>query len=55
MNFDTKASPWKLPELGWRFGNLFELILMAATVTVMFWYFWRNNWISFAWLTRKKR
>ncbi len=53
MNFDTK-SPWNMPELSWRFGYLWSLGLMAASVAGMSWYFYRKKWIDLAWLTRRK-
>lgn len=44
MNFD-RASPYNLPELGWRFGYLFALALMAAAAATMLFFFWRLGWI----------
>src|SRR3546814_12222652 len=38
MNFDT-ASPWNMPELGWRFGYPAVVILMAAMAAGVLWYF----------------
>ena len=29
MNFDTEVSPWNMPELNWRYGYPFALVLMA--------------------------
>ncbi len=45
MNFDRAASPWNMPELGWRYGYLFSLSLMAATAIGLLGYFWRKGWI----------
>lgn len=45
MNFDRSASPLNMPELGWRYGYLFSLFLMAATATGLLGYFWRKGWI----------
>ncbi|WP_461307078.1 CorA family divalent cation transporter, partial [Albidovulum sp.] len=45
MNFD-RASPWNLPELGWRFGYEWALGLMAASAGVMIWVFFRLGWIG---------
>jgi magnesium transporter len=45
MNFDRGASPWNMPELGWRYGYLFSLSLMAATAFGLLGYFWRKGWI----------
>jgi magnesium transporter len=30
MNFDRAVSLWNMPELGWRFGYVFSLVLMGA-------------------------
>ena len=46
MNFDRAASPWNMPELGWRFGYPFSLALMAGSVGLMLWYFRRKNWLG---------
>lgn len=45
MNFDTKISPWNMPELEWRYGYLFSLALMLATAGGMLGYFRRKGWI----------
>ena len=45
MNFD-RASPYNLPELGWTFGYLFALGIMAASTITMLIYFWRKGWIG---------
>jgi magnesium transporter len=34
-----------MPELGWRFGYPFSLLLMAASVAAPFWYFRRKGWL----------
>lgn len=44
MNFHTQH-PANMPELGWRYGYIFALAIMAATAGVMVWYFWRKGWI----------
>jgi magnesium transporter len=46
MNFDRAASPWNMPELGWRFGYPFALALMALIVVVMLLYFRRKGWLG---------
>ena len=46
MNFDTKASPWNMPELGWAWGYPFALGLMAASVGSMLLYFRRRGWLG---------
>jgi magnesium transporter len=46
MNFDTDngANPWNMPELHWRYGYIFCLVLMAAVAFGMLWYFKRKRW-----------
>lgn len=46
MNFDPKASPWNMPELGWRYGYPFALGLMVATAGGLLLSFWRRGWIG---------
>lgn len=46
MNFD-RASPWNLPELGWRFGYPGALALMALSGAMLVAGFWRIGWIRF--------
>jgi magnesium transporter len=46
MNFRWDRSPWNMPELGWRWGYLFALLLMAAVALVMVFYFRRHGWIG---------
>ena len=46
MNFDPKASPWNMPELGWRFGYPFALALMAVVTGGLVGYFVRRGWIG---------
>lgn len=45
MNFDAAASPWNMPELGWRYGYPFALGLMAAVAGGLVVYFWRKRWL----------
>ena len=45
MNFDTKASPWNMPELTWPYGYPALLFLMAVVVAGMVYYFRRKRWI----------
>jgi magnesium transporter len=45
MNFDTKASPWNMPELTWAYGYPAVLLLMAAVAGGMLCYFRRKRWI----------
>jgi magnesium transporter len=44
MNFDRK-SPYNMPELGWRYGYPAALLLMAAVVAGMLYYFRRKRWL----------
>lgn len=46
MNFDRRVSAWNMPELGWRFGYPFALILMVACAAGMIGYFWRSGWLG---------
>lgn len=45
MNFD-RTSPLNMPELGWPYGYIFALGLMAGVAGSMVWYFWRKGWIG---------
>ena len=45
MNFD-RASGLNMPELGWRYGYLFALGLMAVSAAGIVWLFRRNGWIG---------
>lgn len=45
MNFD-RASPWNMPELGWAFGYLFSLALMAGTAAGLLFWFRRKGWLG---------
>ena len=40
MNFD-RASPYNLPELGWRFGYVYAIGLMVVSASTMLFVFWR--------------
>ena len=44
MNFD-RASPYNMPELGWRFGYPLCMAFMAAIAAVQVFYFWRKGWL----------
>ncbi|HSL91328.1 MAG TPA: magnesium/cobalt transporter CorA, partial [Candidatus Limnocylindrales bacterium] len=44
MNFDTKASPYNMPELAWRYGYPAVLLVMAAVAAGMLYYFRRKKW-----------
>lgn len=45
MNFDTRVSPWNMPELEWAFGYPFALGLMAAIASGLLFFFRRKGWI----------
>ncbi len=45
MNFD-RTSAYNMPELGWRYGYLFALGLMAAVTLGLVAYFRRRRWIG---------
>ena len=45
MNFDTKASPYNMPELTWAYGYPALLLFMAAVAGGMLYYFRRKRWI----------
>ena len=45
MNFD-RASPWNMPELGWRYGYFFSLTLMGATAAGLLYWFRRKGWLG---------
>jgi magnesium transporter len=46
MNFDRAASPWNMPELGWRFGYPFSVFLMGAVAVALLVYFRRKGWLG---------
>lgn len=45
MNFDRDA-PWNMPELGWQFGYVWALLLMAGSAGAMIFVFFRLGWIG---------
>lgn len=51
MNFDTAASRWNMPELGWAYGYPAVLALMAAVAGGLLVYFRRKGWI---WAPRRQ-
>lgn len=44
MNFD-RASPFNMPELGWRYGYAYALGLMVAVALVLLVFFRRKRWL----------
>ncbi len=52
MNFDSQASPLNMPELHWRYGYIYALVLMGGIAAGLVFYFWRKGWI---WQRRRRR
>lgn len=46
MNFDTKSSPWNMPELTWAYGYPFALALMGATAAGLYYWFRKRGWVG---------
>ena len=46
MNFDPAASPWNMPELGWRWGYPMALGIMTVVVVYLLFYFRRKGWLG---------
>lgn len=46
MNFDPDVSPFNMPELRWRYGYMFALVLMLVVAGGLLVYFWRKGWIG---------
>ena len=44
MNFDTRVSPWNMPELEWYFGYPAVLTVMATVGVSLVFYFKRKGW-----------
>ncbi|MCE9553171.1 MAG: magnesium/cobalt transporter CorA [Planctomycetes bacterium] len=44
MNFNTKISPWNMPELEWRYGYPATLGAMVVITLVMVYFFYRRGW-----------
>lgn len=45
MNFNTKISPWNMPELNHPYGYPLILVVMALIGAVMLMYFKKKKWI----------
>lgn len=45
MNFNTRLSPWNMPELNWYFGYPATLALMVAIAGGMMYYFKKKKWL----------
>jgi magnesium transporter len=46
MNFDPKVSPWNMPELAWRFGYPFALLVMLLIAVGLLYFFRRRGWLG---------
>ncbi len=46
MNFDPSVSPYNMPELSWRYGYFYALLVMATMAGGMLVYFWAKGWIG---------
>jgi magnesium transporter len=46
MNFQTDRSPYNMPELAWRYGYPFALLLMTLTAGGLLLFFWRRGWLG---------
>ncbi len=45
MNFDPEASPWNMPELGWRWGYPAFWGVILVIGGLMVWYFRRKDYL----------
>lgn len=46
MNFNTRTSPWNMPELDWYYGYPLCLLVMVLIAIGQFWFFRRKGWIG---------
>lgn len=46
MNFDTSSSPFNMPELRWRYGYIFSILVMAASAGGLMLYYRARGWIG---------
>lgn len=53
MNFDREVSAWSMPELGWRYGYLMSLGLMATVAIGQLIFFRRKGWLG-GWRSRPR-
>jgi len=44
MNFDRRAGPWNMPELGWPYGYLFAWVVILGLIVGMLAFFKRRKW-----------
>ena len=45
MNFDPRASPFNMPELGWQYGYPMVCVVMISVAVIMLYYFRRKKWL----------
>jgi magnesium transporter len=45
MNFDTKVSPWNMPELEWYWGYPAVWAVMLTIAGGLLFFFWRKGWL----------
>lgn len=46
MNFDTEKSPFNMPELGWYWGYVICLVVMAVIAALQIYFFWKRGWFD---------
>lgn len=48
MNFeyDADSAPTNMPELSWKYGYVFALVMMAISVIGLIVFYWRKGWIG---------
>jgi len=46
MNFDRAASPYNVPELGWRYGYPAAWLVMVLVAAALMVFFWHKRWLS---------
>jgi magnesium transporter len=46
MNFNPSVSPYNMPELAWRYGYPYALLVMASIALGLLGYFWGKGWIG---------
>ncbi len=54
MNFNPEVSPWNMPELNWRYGYPFCLLIMFLTAVCLIYFFWQKGWFENLSTTIKK-
>jgi magnesium transporter len=46
MNFDTRVSPWNMPELNWYYGYPLALSIMVLLSLLLIGYLWHRGWLT---------